>query len=69
MTLNRQSVKSLSDHKAARTLYVIKPRTQNSWTSGLEKNKMVVPSCLVQMGGGGGEESERDCREPSEKYV
>ena len=29
--------------------------SRNSQTNGLEQNKMVVPSCLEQMGVGGGE--------------
>ena len=49
VTLKRQSVQSLSDHKAARTFFR-KPRTRKSRTNGLQQNKMVVPSCLEQSG-------------------
>ena len=47
MTLKRQSVQSLSDHKAVRTFCVSQERA-NSRTNGLEQNKMVVPSSLEQ---------------------
>ena len=58
VTLKRQSVQSLSGHKAART-FLRKPRRRvrrNSRGYGLEQNNMVVPSCLEQRGHGGGGE-------------
>ena len=64
MTLKRQSVQSLSDHKP---FFLRKPRTRNSRTDDLEQNKMVVPSCLEQMGGRVGGVSETG--ERSENYV
>ena len=62
MTLKRQSVQSLSDHKAARA-FLRKPRRRvrrNSRGYGLEQNKMVVPFCLEQRGAAGEGRGERD---------
>ena len=42
MTLKRQSVQSLSDHKIARTFCVSQERV-NSRTNGLEQNKWLFP--------------------------
>ena len=42
MTLKRQSVQSLSDHKKARTFCVSQERA-NSRTNGLEQNKWSFP--------------------------
>ena len=66
MTLKRQSVQSLSDHKP---FFLRKPRTRNSRTDDLEQNKMVVPSCLEQMGGrvGGVSETGREAKTTSKK--
>ena len=65
MTLARQPVQSLSDHKIARTLCVSQERANsraNEWSGA---KQMVVPSYLEQVRGGRVSETE----ERSEKYV
>ena len=65
MTLERQPVQSLSDHKIARTFCVSQERANsraNEWSGA---KQMVVPSYLEQARGGRVSETE----ERSEKYV
>ena len=71
MTLNRQSVKSLSDHKAARTLYVSQERKiveRVVW----RKTKWSFPLVWSRWGAGEGkrvsETAESRAKNTSEKY-
>ena len=65
MTLERQPVQSLSDHKIARTICVSQERANsraNEWSGA---KQMVVPSYLEQARGGRVSDTEKR----SEKYV
>ena len=67
MTLKRQSVQRLSDHKTVRTGVLCKPRIRNSRTNGLKQNEWSFSLVWSREGlGGGGRVSETGAR--TEKY-
>ena len=50
----KTSISAKSFRPQSSPYFLLKPRTRNIRTNGLERNKTVVFSCLEQMGGSGG---------------